>query len=134
MGSFDGAESCDIIGLFMLSELVKLRLNINVGLYRDDGLCVSNSSPRQIESFKKKICEAFRKHGLSITIEANKKIINFLDIEMDLMEDTFKPFIKPNDTPLYVHKLSNHPPCVTSNIPAAVNRRLSALSSSQKML
>ena len=133
MGSFDGAESCDIIGLFMLSELVKLRLNINVGLYRDDGLCVSNSSPRQIENFKKKICEAFRKHGLSITIEANKKIINFLDIEMDLMEDTFKPFIKPNDTPLYVHKLSNHPPCVTSNIPAAVNRRLSALSSSQKM-
>ena len=38
---------------------------------------------------------------------------------MDIENDTFKPFMKPNNTPLYV-KLSNHPPNVTKNIPAAV--------------
>ena len=56
-----------------------------------------------------------------------------MDIEMDLQEGTYKPFIKPNDSPLYVHRLSNHPPCITKNIPVAVNRRLSTLSSSQEM-
>ena len=133
MGSYDGAESCDIIGLFMLSELKKLNLNVNLGLYRDDGLGVSNSTPRQIENCKKKICEVLKKHGLSITISANSKVVQFLDIEMDLQEGTYKPFIKPNDSPLYVHRLSNHPVSVTNNIPVAVNRRLSTLSSSQEM-
>ena len=131
MGSYDGAESCDIVGLFILSEMDNL--NIDVGLYRDDGLGVSSASPRQLENIKKKICAIFQKHKLGITIEVNKKVVNFLDITMDLEEDIFKPFIKPNDTPLYVHRLSNHPPTVTKNIPAAVNRRLSAISSNEKM-
>ena len=52
---------------------------------------------------------------------------------MDLLEDTFKPYINLNDSPLYVHRLSNHPTCVTNNIPKAVNRRLSVLSSSQNI-
>ena len=52
---------------------------------------------------------------------------------MDIENDTFKPFMKPNNTPLYVHKLSNHPPNVTKNIPAAVYRRLSSISSNEAM-
>ena len=53
MGSFDGAESCDIVGLYILSEVSKLK--IDVGFYRDDGLGVSNLSPKQLEAKKKKI-------------------------------------------------------------------------------
>ena len=34
---------------------------------------------------------------------------------------------------VYVHKESNHPPCVAKNIPEAINKRLSALSSSEEM-
>ena len=41
MGSFDGAESCELIGLYMLSQLT--HLDINIGLYRDDGLSVMGS-------------------------------------------------------------------------------------------
>ena len=108
MGSFDGAETCDIVGLFILSELYKLK--INVGLYRDDGLGVSSLSPKQLEGTKKKICAIFKKLGLSITIEVNKKTVDFLDITMNLENNTYKPFIKPNDIPLYVHRESNHPP------------------------
>ena len=131
MGSFDGAESCDIVGLYILSELSKLK--IDVGLYRDDGLGVSSLSPKQLEGTKKKICSIFKNLGLSITIEANKKIVDFLDVTMNLENDTYKPFIKPNDNPLYVSRESNHPPNVTKNIPAAVNRRLSAISSNEEM-
>ena len=82
---------------------------------------------------KKKICDTFKKHGLKITIEANKKVVTFLDVELDLDRGMHSPYIKPNDTPLYVHRLSNDPPCVTKNIPEAVNRRLSALSSNEEI-
>ena len=106
----------------------KLNLNAITGIFIDDGLGVSSATPRQIENIKKKICETYRKHGLSITVEANKTVVQFLDVEFNLEKDTFKPFIKLNDVPTYVHQLSNHPPSVLKNIPAAINRRISALS------
>ena len=109
-----------------------MNLRANLGFFRDDGLRVGNAPPRQIEATKKIICEVFRKHGLDITVEANKKIVQFLDVELNLEEDTFKPYIKPNDVPLYVHKHSNHPPSITKNIPEAINKRLTALSSDEQ--
>ena len=51
-GSFDGAESCELCGLYILMEIQKLQ--IDVGLYRDDGLVVTSASPRQVEIIKKK--------------------------------------------------------------------------------
>ena len=45
MGSWDGAEVCDLVGLYLLSQISHLKLNI--GLYRDDGLAVSSFRPRQ---------------------------------------------------------------------------------------
>ena len=103
------------------------------GIYRDECLAVTNASPRQTEIIKKKMCQIFSKHGLGTTAEANLKVVNFLDVTFDLENETFKPFIKPNNTPQYVHKLSNHPPCVLKNIPASVNKRLSSISSNEKM-
>ena len=117
----------------MLSQLDKEELNIEVGLNCDDGLSVSSSTPRQIDKIKDKISEIFRKNGLRVTIEANKKVVTFLDVEFDLNENTYRPFIKPNDRPLYIHKQSNHPNCITKNIPIGVNKRLSKLSSNQNM-
>ena len=40
MGSFDGAEVCELVGLYILSKLQALLGQANVGLYRDDGLAV----------------------------------------------------------------------------------------------
>ena len=68
MGSFDGAESCDLVGLYLLSQL---DLGMDIGLYRDDVLAVSKFSPRKPEQIKKKICKIFEKNGLEITITAN---------------------------------------------------------------
>ena len=52
MGSYDGALICELVGLYRLSQLQNL--NINVGLYRDDGLAVTNQTPREAEVTKKK--------------------------------------------------------------------------------
>lgn len=112
---------------FLLSQLQDL--NINVGLYRDDGLATTNTTPRDTENIKKEICRIFNRNGLRITIEANKKIISFLDVTFNLNNSTYQPYTKPNTTLQYVHRESNHPPITTKNIPAGINKRLSSLSS-----
>ena len=79
------------------------------------------------------MCDIFKEHGLGTTATANLKKVDFLDITFDLEADSFKPYIKEGNTPLYVHKLSNHPPSVIKNIPESVNRRLSSISSNEQM-
>ena len=51
MGSFDGAEVCELVGLYLLSQLQ--HLDMNVGLYRDNGLAVTKLSPQNTERMKK---------------------------------------------------------------------------------
>ena len=131
MGFFDGAEICEIIGLFLLEELEQL--GCNVGIYRDDGLCVSDLTPQGVERLKKKMSAIFRKHRLEITIDANKKRVEFLDIYMDLEKNEYGPFMKPNDNPVYVDTGSNHPPKVLENIPKGINKRLTTISATKEI-
>ena len=72
MGSFDGAETCKLLGLFLLSQLTNL--DVNVGLYRDDGLANCTKTPKQVEAIKKEMRKIFKRNSLQITIEANKKL------------------------------------------------------------
>ena len=83
----------------------------------------------KIEKVKKEICRIFANNKLRITIEANKKTVNILDVTLDLTTERFKPYSKPATTPLYVHSKSNHPPNIIRNIPKAINKRLSEISS-----
>ena len=133
MGGYHGAEICDLCGLFLLSQLSEVIPKAYVGLYRDDGMAATPARPRQAEILKKKICKVFSENNLKITIEANMKVVNFLDITLDLERGLFKPYMKENHTPTYVDKQSNHPPMVLKNIPLGVNRRLSKISSSKEV-
>ena len=128
MGSYDGAETCELVGYYLLAQLQQLP-NIEIGLYRDDGLAVTTLTPKETERIKKQICNVFKNNNLKITIEANKKVINFLDVTLEMNTEKFKPYAKPTNTPLYVHSKSNHPPSIIKNIPESVNRRLSVISS-----
>ena len=73
MGSFESAETCDLVGLYLLSKLQHLKANL--GLYRDDGLWVFALTNRQVDIMKKEICKIFEKQNLRITIEVNKKVL-----------------------------------------------------------
>ena len=44
MGSFDGAEICEIVGIYLLEKISPLLMKKNFGLYRDDDLATVNSS------------------------------------------------------------------------------------------
>ena len=50
MGSFDGAQTCELVGLFLilLFQLRPTHLDVNVGLYRDDGLATCTKTPKQV--------------------------------------------------------------------------------------
>ena len=108
MGSYNGAETCELIGVYMLS-LIAPKFKDEVGLYRDDGIAVCKATPREIEKTKQEVSNVFKSNSLKITIEANKRVVNFLDVTFDLSSGSYKPYMKPNNKLLYVHRLSNHP-------------------------
>ena len=97
------------------------------GLYRDDGLGISKASPRQIELIKKDLCGIFSSYGLKITIEANKRTVNFLDVTFNLSDRKYMPYAKPGNISLYVNRKSDHPLCIIENIPKSINKWLSEI-------
>ena len=88
--------------------------------------------PRTTERIKKQICKFFADKNLKITIEANKKVVSYLDVTLDLNTGNQYPFIKPENVPSYVHAKSNHPPSITKRIPENINQRLSNISSDEE--
>ena len=124
MRSSNEAETCVLVGSYLLSQ---------IGLYRDVGLAILNHTPREMEKAKKQICQIFANNNLKITADVNKKVVNFLDVTLDLNNGKFKPYSKPSTTPLYVHSQSNHPPNILKNIPETINRRLSGISSDHEV-
>ena len=133
MGSYDGAETCELVSTYMLAKLKEtLGSSIEIGLYRDDGLAIVNGTARETENEKKKICKCFQECGLRITVEANKKVVNYLDVTFDLNSQSYKPYMKPGNMPRYVNIQSNHPKAVLRAIPESVNNRLSAISANEE--
>ena len=131
MGSFDGAETCELVECFLLSLLTK-KYGQNIGLYRDDGLAAFNGTPQEIEKIKKGICKVFCDNDLKITVEANTTKVNSLDVTLDLTSGKYYPYTKEGNIPLYVHTKSNHPPTILKNIPESINKRLSEISSDKE--
>ena len=135
MGSFDGAEICELVGLYILYILsTKYGKDLN-GLYRDDGLaCFENISGPQADRIRKDFINIFRKEfQLKIVCETNLKIVNFLDVTLDLTTGKYKPYNKPGNIPLYINVKSNHPPNIIKNLPENISRRINKLSSDKSI-
>ena len=133
MGGYDSAEVSDLVGLYILNKLEAVIPQDNIGLYRDDGLAVVQCSGPEIERLRKRVIQIFTNEGLKITVEANIKTTNFLDVNLDLNSGSFKPYRKPNDKPIYINVKSNHPTCIKRDLPGMVEKRLNDLSSSKEL-
>ena len=90
MGSYDGAEVCELVGAFLPNNLSPFIDKSNVGPYRDDGLGVfkSHSGP-ETERKRKEIIKTFNTYNLPITIETNIHVANFVDTTFDLINDVY---------------------------------------------
>ena len=71
MGSFDGAEVCELVGLYLLSLLCKHFNKDQTGLYRYYGLAVRKLSGPQADRARNDLCDIFRSCGLRVTVDAN---------------------------------------------------------------
>ena len=131
MGSYDGAEVCELVGLYIL-HLLKVT-GVDLGLYRDDMLGVTRTRGRSLEKMKQTIQSIFQEAGLKVVGAVGLEATDFLDIFMDLRAGTFRSFVKEGDRPTYVHSQSNHPPSVLKNIGPGVNKRLSMLNANQEL-
>ena len=126
MGSYDGAELCELVGLYLLDLLTKEFGKQNIGLYRDDGLsCFENISGPDSERVKKNLFKIFKYNGLSITVECSLIVTDFLDVTFDLKSATYYPYRKPNNELLYINKHSNHPPSIINQIPSMISNQIS---------
>ena len=132
MGSFDGAEVCEMVGLFLLHQWAKLVGKSNIGLYRDDGLAILYASGPDLERLRKKIIKLFQSHWLKIISSTNLVQIDFVNVTLDLKPKKYWPYRKPNDQPFYIHHQSNHPPAIKKQLPSMLSNRLSLLSCNQE--
>ena len=87
----------------------------DISIYRDDSLCVLHKTLREAENTKEKLHEWFKKLG--ITLLANITVVDLLDVTLDLAKKKHRPYSKPGNTQLYVHKESIHPPTDKKHIP-----------------
>ena len=68
MGSYDGAEICELVGLYLLNRLSTVIDKSSVDLYRDHGLvAINNTNAPKLDRIRKNISELFKEEGLSIT-------------------------------------------------------------------
>ena len=108
---FDGAEICELVGIYIQSKLTNIMNKEDVGLYRDDDLGIfENISKPEIERKKTAIVKVIKKCGLSIVVDTNLKTVIFLDVTFNLEKNICKPYRKPNNRHIYINKNTNHPP------------------------
>ena len=66
-------------------------------------------------------------------MEVNKKVVDFLNVTLSLLDGTHRDYTKPGQVLNYVHKHSNHPPAVTKSIAEGIAYRLSVNSSNETL-
>ena len=133
MGSFDGAELCELVGLYILHILGEKYGKHRIGLYRDDGLaCFGYTSGPQADRIRKDFIKIFKEDfDLSITCETNLKAVNFVDVTLNLATGKQQPYNKSDNNPLYIKIPSNHPPNIIKNAPGNISKRMNNLSADE---
>ena len=138
MGSYDGAEICELVGLYILHKLTSGESPMfekeKCGIYRGDGLTIikikgsRRIAQNEIDPMLRKI---FKSEKLDIEIDALTPVTNYLDVMFNLKKHVQEPYWKPDDDPMYLNVNSDHPRHVIKHIPEMIEQRLSALSSSE---
>ena len=123
MGCYDGAEVCELVGLYILHKLTSAFPDGNIGLYRGDGLAIfKNINTRSGDNVRKKFSEILGNLGLKIRVQSNLKVVNYLDdVTLNFTNGKYYPYRKPDKNPLCINANSNHPPSVIRQIPASIS-------------
>ena len=78
MGSYDGAELCELIVIYIQSLLTNILSKDKMGLYRDDGLFIlRRKNKQQIDRVRRKIITLFENIDFKIKILTNLTEVDF---------------------------------------------------------
>ena len=136
MGSFDGAEICELVGLYMLQHLSAIFGETNnVGLYRDDGLAILQNMPGpDLERIWKKVIKVSKTTACSSP--SNQALFKRIFLTLpstSCQEDTGRTASQTTSRCILMLDLSiplssknNFPPCCPSGNPTcrAIKRNL----------
>ena len=85
MESYDGAEACELVRVYLLSKLPSLVDIKNAGLYTEDGIAVIHQTNGvKMDRIRKDIIALFNSERLSDTIDTNLIETDFLDVSFKL--------------------------------------------------
>ena len=91
MGSYDGAEVCELVGLYILDKLTNGKEAIfeknKVGIYRDDGLAllkIKQGGRTAERIIKPRLDKVFNSEELKITVEPATQAADYLDVKFNL--------------------------------------------------
>ena len=115
----------------LLTDSIELITKENIGLHRDNGLLLlQNINSQQTNRLQKKIIKKLQSIGFKIEIVTNLQEVDFLDVTFNLINNTYRPYKKPNDNLTYINTSSNHPPNIIKQLTKTTSERLSKNSSS----
>ena len=77
-----------------------------------------------ISKNKKNLQKTFKDFGLEIVAESDLRIVNYLDVTVNLDNGSFRSYHKPHNIIQYINKESNHPPNIIKHLPASIEKRL----------
>ena len=87
----------------------------------------------QLETIKKSLQKTAKDFGLEVAAESNFKIVNYLDVKLNLHDVSFRPCDKSDDIIQYINKEFNHPPDLIKHLPASIEKQLSNNSFDKKI-
>ena len=90
-----------------------------------NALIVSNKSP------SKWINSLTWGAQLKDLIEWSKKVVDYLNVTLNLKDGTYKPYHKPDNKITYINVQSNHPQNTIKQLPKTIEQRLSNNSSNE---
>ena len=61
------------------------------------------------------------------------KIVNYLNVTLNLNDGSCRPYKKVNDEKNSIHVNSDHPPSILKQLPMSIEKRLPSLSSSKEI-
>ena len=132
-GGYDSSLIADLVGLYILDILSWIVSPEQMGLYHDDGIIYIPNSNGPNSSRIQKIMRTFKFLGFKIEVLSNNKIVNFLDVTLNLSNNTYKPFLKTDQYPSYINVNSNHPKTIIKQVSKAVKLRIRNLSTNEKI-
>ena len=84
-----------------------------------------------MEKNKKHFVRIFKTNDILTSIKCNMKIVNYLNVTLDLNGNSFRPYSKFDNELSYINCDSNHPASVVKRLPRTVELRLSSTSSNE---